>query len=135
MLRNYEILSNANPYGSDRVGWTNTKHLAQNGIEEEFQRYTHNYPSTRNTANFDLSPIDVPIGYIYMENDRVCDPAAQRPWTSAISQNAGEFTFDELHYWPAGANGEEFMDSLLSLLQNSGESMDEAVCGATFNWD
>lgn len=75
----------------------------------------------------------VPIRYMYMAQDSVCDPGKTREIASRIPTNDGEITLDRDHF-VSGANDAEFMLALRTLLSNSGEAMDDEVCQAAFDW-
>lgn len=76
----------------------------------------------------------MPIRYMYMLQDTVCDIEEQKLMAERIPTNDGETSLDRLHTDAAGANDTEFMNTLYSLLLNSGEEMTEEDCQSPFNW-
>ena len=71
---------------------------------------------------------------MYMEKDDTCLVDQTRGLAAKIHTNDGEVTLDRDHGYPAGANDSEFMETLRSLLRNSGEEMSDRDCARPFYW-
>ena len=81
-----------------------------------------------------IENIQVPVRYMWLNQDDLCLPETNRPFASRIRTSDGEVTMDGLHTYVSGANDAAFVDNLLSLLRNSGEEMTPSVCSTSFKW-
>ena len=73
---------------------------------------------------------------MYMSQDSVCSVAKTQKIAEQIRTNDGSVVLEERqHEFAAGANDQEFMSALLSLLGNSGEKMSSTACKWDFRWN
>ena len=112
--------------GYQEVGIKQALHMVQNNLENRFQDYADYYifgSWFQRQKLVPLEDIDVPVKYMYMEQDSICPVEYSRQFAQAITTGAEEITLDRLHGAPTSSNDREFMAALRSLLTNSGEEM------------